>query len=146
MNNSFKFVNVNKLLSKNKFKGAIIGGVSKKDYYQVRRRNMLRKTKNFLRAHGVEYEKEHVNPLMVPERVYVLKFGKKDGKFLNRFIVEHSYTWTGRDKINKITLRLHGQQHPREFANEAKLLQYLKKHAHRYVKEKDRNKHTVKRG
>lgn len=108
---------------------------------------MLRKTKNFLRAHGVEYEKEHVNPLMVPERVYVLKFGKKDGKFLNRFIVEHSYTWTGRDKINKITLRLHGQQHPREFANEAKLLQYLKKHAHRYVKEEDRykHKHTVKR-
>ena len=47
---------------------------------------MLRRTKNFLNAYGVEYEKEHVNPLMVPEKVYVLKFGKKDGKFLNRFI------------------------------------------------------------
>ena len=71
---------------------------------------MLRRTKNFLNAYGVEYEKEHVNPLMVPGRVYVLKFGKRDGEFLNRFIVEHSYTWTGRDKINKITLRLHGQR------------------------------------
>lgn len=74
---------------------------------------------------------------MVPGRVYVLKFGKRDGEFLNRFIVEHSYTWTGRDKINKITLRLHGQKHPREFANEAKLLQYLEKHADRYVKNKE---------
>ena len=27
---------------------------------------MLRRTKNFLNAYGVEYEKEHVNPLMVP--------------------------------------------------------------------------------
>ena len=32
---------------------------------------MLRKTKNFLKANGVYYEKEHVNPLMVPERVIV---------------------------------------------------------------------------
>ena len=105
---------------------------------------MLRKTKNFLQAHGVEYEKEPVNPLIVPERVYVLKFGKKDGEFVNRFIVEHSYTWTGRDKINKITLRLHGQKHPREFANETKLLQYLKKHAHRYVKDNDSHKKRSK--
>ena len=101
---------------------------------------MLRRTKNFLNAYGVEYEKEHVNPLMVPGRVYVLKFGKRDGEFLNRFIVEHSYTWTGRDKINKITLRLHGQKHPREFANEAKLLQYLEKHADRYVKKQGNKK------
>ncbi|KRL84227.1 hypothetical protein FC32_GL001511 [Ligilactobacillus apodemi DSM 16634 = JCM 16172] len=74
----------------------------------------------------------------------MLKFGKKDGEFVNRFIVEHSYTWTGRDKINKITLRLHGQKHPREFANETKLLQYLKKHAHRYVKDKDSHKKRSK--
>ena len=39
---------------------------------------MLRKTKNFLKAHGVAYEKEHVNPLMVPEKNYVLKFEKND--------------------------------------------------------------------
>ena len=55
---------------------------------------MLRKTKNFLKANGVYYEKEHVN-------------------------------------------RLHGQQHPREFRNEAQLLQYLKKHSKRYVKGKE---------
>ena len=101
---------------------------------------MLRRTKNFLNAYGVEYEKEHVNPLMVPGRVYVWKFGKRDGEFLTRCIVEHSYTWTGRDKINKITLRLHGQKPPREFANEAKLLQYLEKHADRYVKKQGNKK------
>ena len=98
---------------------------------------MLRKTKNFLKANGVYYEKEHVNPLMVPERVYVLKFGIDEKTMKNRFIVEYTYTWTGRIKINKISLRLHGQQHPREFRNEAQLLQYLKKHSKRYVKGKE---------
>lgn len=100
---------------------------------------MLRKTKNFLKANGVNYEKEHVNPLMVPEKVYVLKFGLK--QLNNRFIVEHTYTWTGRIKINKITLRLHGQQHPREFANETQLLQYLKRHVHHYSKTHSAHKH-----
>lgn len=71
---------------------------------------MLRKTKNFLKANGVYYEKEQVNPLMVPERVYVLKFGIDEKTMNNRFIVEYTYTWTGRIKINKISLRLHGQQ------------------------------------
>lgn len=94
---------------------------------------MLRKTKNFLKAYNVDYMKEHVSPLMVPEKVYVLKFGRQ-GEYNNRFIVEHSYTWTGRIKINKITLRLHGQQHPREFKNETELLHYLKKNVKRYAK------------
>ena len=53
---------------------------------------MLRKTKNFLKANGVYYEKEHVNPLMVPERVYVLKFGIDEKTMNNRFIVEYTYT------------------------------------------------------
>ncbi|MCP0885979.1 hypothetical protein LB941_01345 [Ligilactobacillus sp. WILCCON 0076] len=97
---------------------------------------MLRKTKNFLKAHNVAYEKEHVNPLMVPEKNYILKFEKNDeGNYLNRFIVEHNYTWTGRTKINKISLRLHGQIHPREFKNENELLRYLKKNAYRYAED-----------
>ncbi|KRM95761.1 hypothetical protein FC19_GL001239 [Liquorilactobacillus aquaticus DSM 21051] len=91
---------------------------------------MLRKTKNFLQANNINYKKEHVNPLIVPERVYVLKFGKT--KLNNRFIVEHTYTWTGRIKINKISLRLHGQKSPREFPNEAELLHYLKRNIKRY--------------
>ncbi|MCQ2556694.1 hypothetical protein L1O48_02105 [Ligilactobacillus equi] len=107
---------------------------------------MLRKTKTFLRANKVPYEKEHVNPLMVPEKNYVLKFGKNEaGEYINRFIVEHTYTWTGRMKITNIILRLHGQVHPREFKNEAELLRYLKRHAYRYVegmeKPKSRNRH-----
>ena len=97
--------------------------------------------KNFVencqRRVGHAEEKEHVNPLMVPERVYVLKFGIDEKTMNNRFIVEYTYTWTGRIKINKISLRLHGQQHPREFRNEAQLLQYLKKHSKRYVKGKE---------
>ena len=96
---------------------------------------MLKKTKHFLRAHGVDYEKEHVNPLIVPEKVYVLKFGK-DGNLDNRFIVEHTYTWTGRIKINKIILRLHGQHHPREFNGETQLLLYLKKHARAFAQKR----------
>ncbi|KRM83999.1 hypothetical protein [Liquorilactobacillus vini] len=92
---------------------------------------MLRKTKNFLQANHINYKKEHVNPLIVPEKVYVLKFGKN--KLNNRFIVEHTYTWTGRIKINKISLRLHGQRGPHEFQNEAELLQYLKSHIQYYL-------------
>ncbi|KRM65166.1 hypothetical protein [Ligilactobacillus agilis] len=106
---------------------------------------MLRKTKNFLKAHGVAYEKEHVNPLMVPEKNYVLKFEKNDkGDYQNRFIVEHTYTWTGRMKINKITLRLHGQVHPREFKTESDLLRYLKKHAHQYAADVKKQHHKKK--
>lgn len=94
---------------------------------------MLKKTKHFLRAHGVAYEKEHVNPLIVPEKVYVLKFGEKGKDLNNRFIVEHTYTWTGRIRIDKITLRLHGQHHPREFNSETELLLYLQRHANSFA-------------
>lgn len=97
---------------------------------------MLGKTKKFLRANHIFYEKEHVNPLMETEKVYVLKFGLTPEKMEHRFTVEHSYTWTGRIKINKISLRLHGQQHPREFHNEAELLHYLKKHIKNLEKSK----------
>lgn len=93
---------------------------------------MLRKTKNFLKSQNIAYSKEHVNPLMVPEKVYVLKFGEDPNNLNNRFIVEHTYTWTGRIKITKITVRLHGQKKPHEFANETELLRYLKKKAYRY--------------
>ncbi|KRN89021.1 hypothetical protein [Ligilactobacillus ceti] len=94
---------------------------------------MLRKTKNFLKANGVHYKKEHVNPLIVPDRVYVLMFGKDENDLNNRFIVEHTYTWTGRIKINKITVRLHGQTRPHIFANETQLLRYLKRKAKYYM-------------
>lgn len=96
---------------------------------------MLRKTKNFLRSQNIAYHKEHVNPLMVPEKVYVLKFGKDRDNLNNRFIVEHTYTWTGRIKITKIIVRLHGQKHPHVFANESQLLRYLKKKAYRFTDE-----------
>lgn len=102
---------------------------------------MLKKTKHFLRANKIPYTKEHVNPLMVPERVYVLNFGQDDeGHYLNRFIVEHTYTWTGRIKINQITLRLHGQVHPHVFKNEHELLHYLKKHTDQLTKALDQDK------
>lgn len=94
---------------------------------------MLRKTKNFLNANGLVYCKEHVHPLIIPERVYVLKFGKDDDHLNNRFIVEYTYTWTGRIKINKITVRLHGQKGPHEFENETQLLHYLKRKAYRFL-------------
>ncbi|GBG95830.1 hypothetical protein LFYK43_22890 [Ligilactobacillus salitolerans] len=94
---------------------------------------MLKRTKVFLRSNKIPYTKEHVNPLMVPERVYVLKFGKDGDEYLNRFIVEHTYTWTGRIKINRITLRLHGQVHPHVFRNEHELLHYLKKHKDQFT-------------
>ncbi|WP_290032812.1 hypothetical protein [Ligilactobacillus cholophilus] len=102
---------------------------------------MLNKTKHFLRAHGVDYEKEHVNPLIVPEKVYVLKFGRGN-RLNNRFIVEHTYTWTGRIKINNIILRLHGQHHPREFHNEAELLNYLRRHEKAFSQNKKKKKHV----
>ena len=105
---------------------------------------MLRRTKNLLRAYGVSYDKEHVNPMMVPERVYVLRFGKDPDNLNNRFIVDYNYTITGRIKINKISLRLHKQVHPREFANEAQLLSYLKRKAYRYTGKKQSEMHAAK--
>ena len=56
---------------------------------------MLRKTKNFLKAHGVAYEKEHVNPLMVPEKNYVLKFEKNDKteSDLLRYLKKHAHRY-----------------------------------------------------
>lgn len=89
---------------------------------------MLSKTKKFLRANKIYYDKEHLNPLMVPDRIYVLNFGLDEDDLNNRFIVEYTYTWTGRIKINKITIRLHNQVSPHEFRNETELLHYLKKH------------------
>ncbi|GAB9258848.1 hypothetical protein CANFE03_04820 [Ligilactobacillus animalis] len=47
MNNSFKFVNVNKLLPKNKFKGAIIGEVSKRITIKLGGETCLEKRKIF---------------------------------------------------------------------------------------------------
>ena len=78
---------------------------------------------------------------MVPERVYVMNFGQDaDGNYLNRFIAEHTYTWTGRIKISKITLRLHGQVHPHIFKNEHELLHYLKKHTDELTETLDQGK------
>ncbi|MFD1319264.1 hypothetical protein [Loigolactobacillus zhaoyuanensis] len=87
---------------------------------------MLRKTKNFLKANGFHYKKKYLSPLVAPENYYVLKFGKNH--LNNRYIVQYSYTWTGRMKVTQIDLRLHGQKRPRVFVNEAQLLSYLRKH------------------
>ncbi|ANK58843.1 MULTISPECIES: hypothetical protein [Loigolactobacillus] len=87
---------------------------------------MLRKTKNFLKANGFHYKKNYVSPLIAPENYYVLRFGRNH--LNNRYVVQYSYTWTGRMKISSINLRLHGQKRPRIFKNETQLLAYLRKH------------------
>lgn len=87
---------------------------------------MLSKTKNYLKANGFKYKKNYVSPLIASENYYVLRFGKQ--LLNNRYVVQYSYTWTGRMKINQINLRLNGQKRPRVFRNEAQLLAYLKKH------------------
>ncbi|GKT03285.1 hypothetical protein ACRYI5_02995 [Furfurilactobacillus sp. WILCCON 0119] len=87
---------------------------------------MLTRTKAFLKANQFRYEKTYIRPMMVPQHVYVLRFGKK--KVNNRLIVKYSHGWTGRLKIDEIDLRLHGQHNPRVFQNEDELLDYLASH------------------
>ncbi|QOP52637.1 hypothetical protein HCC75_04460 [Levilactobacillus brevis] len=87
---------------------------------------MLSRTKEFLRQHNYRYEKSYIRPLMVPESVYVFKFGRDS--LNNRVIIRYGHTWTGRQRINEIDLRLHKQKHPRVFQNEADMLDYLETH------------------
>src|SRR5699024_5904635 len=84
---------------------------------------MLSRTKEFLRQHNYRYEKSYIRPLMAPESVYVFKFGRE--ALNNRVIIRYSHTWTGRQRINEIDLRLHKQKHPRIFRTESELLDYL---------------------
>jgi len=84
---------------------------------------MLSRTKQFLRQHNYHYEKSYIRPLMAPESVYVFKFGRDS--LNNRVIIRYGHTWTGRQRINEIDLRLHKQKHPRVFQNEADMLDYL---------------------
>ncbi|WP_057879152.1 MULTISPECIES: hypothetical protein [Levilactobacillus] len=84
---------------------------------------MLSRTKQFLRQHNYRYEKSYIRPLMAPESVYVFKFGRDS--LNNRVIIRYGHTWTGRQRINEIDLRLHKQKHPRVFQNEADMLDYL---------------------
>ncbi|GAB6092157.1 hypothetical protein [Furfurilactobacillus curtus] len=87
---------------------------------------MLARTKAFLKANQFRYEKTYIRPLMVPQHVYVLRFGKK--KLNNRLITKYSHSWTGRLKIDEFDLRLHGQHNPRIFTSEDELLVYLADH------------------
>ena len=87
---------------------------------------MLKRTKQFLRSIHYDYDKTYIRPLMVPDSVYVLKFGKDHRN--NRVGVKDSHTWTGRIKINEIAVRLHKQKHPRIFKNEADMIKYLNTH------------------
>ena len=87
---------------------------------------MLARTKTFLKASQFKYEKTYIRPMMVPQHVYVLRFGKK--KLNNRLIAKYSHSWTGRLKIDEIDLRLHGQHNPRVFQDENELLKYLASH------------------
>ncbi|MGN1291625.1 MAG: hypothetical protein ACI4UI_02640, partial [Levilactobacillus brevis] len=68
----------------------------------------------------------YIRPLMAPESVYVFKFGRDS--LNNRVIIRYGHTWTGRQRINEIDLRLHKQKHPRVFQNEADMLDYLETH------------------
>ncbi|AYM03177.1 hypothetical protein [Levilactobacillus yiduensis] len=88
---------------------------------------MLSRTKEFLRQHNYRYEKSYIRPLMAPESVYVFKFGQENS-LNNRVIIRYGHTWTGRQRINEIDLRLHKQKHPRVFQNEADMLDYLETH------------------
>ena len=87
---------------------------------------MLNRTKEYLQDQGFNYQKSYIRRLMAPESVYVQKFGKD--AFNNRVSVRYSHTWTGRQRINEIDLRLHKQKHPRVFKNENDLLEYLEPH------------------
>lgn len=87
---------------------------------------MLNQTKQYLKSRHYHYEKSYIRPLMTPESVYVFKFGKE--ALNNRVIIRYSHTWTGRQRINEIDLRLHKQKHPRIFKTEKDLLEYLETH------------------
>lgn len=87
---------------------------------------ILKATKRFLKGNRQHYNRKHIDPLVIPENVYVFNFGKE--KMDNRILVKYSRTWTGRIKINEIDLRLHKQQNPRQFKRESDLINYLKKH------------------
>ncbi len=84
---------------------------------------MLNRTKEYLKSRHYRYEKSYIRPLMTPESVYVFKFGRE--ALNNRVIIRYSHTWTGRQRINEIDLRLHKQKHPRIFRTEDELLAYL---------------------
>ncbi|GEK27825.1 hypothetical protein [Furfurilactobacillus siliginis] len=87
---------------------------------------MLARTKTFLKANQFHYEKTYIRPMMVPQHVYVLRFGKK--KLNNRLIAKYSHSLLGRLKIDEFDLRLHGQHNPRVFQTENELLDYLASH------------------
>ncbi|MTV81270.1 hypothetical protein [Secundilactobacillus folii] len=87
---------------------------------------VLNRTKQYLRNRQYKYEKSYIRPLMTPESVYVFKFGRE--ALNNRVIIRYSHTWTGRQRINEIDLRLHKQKHPRIFKTESELLEYLETH------------------
>ena len=48
---------------------------------------MLKRTKQFLRSIHYDYDKTYIRPLMVPDSVYVLKFGKDHRN--NRVVVKY---------------------------------------------------------
>ncbi|MBT9672970.1 hypothetical protein GPK34_13110 [Secundilactobacillus kimchicus] len=87
---------------------------------------VLNRTKQYLKSRNYHYEKSYIRPLMTPESVYVFKFGRN--ALNNRVIIRYSHTWTGRQRINEIDLRLHKQKHPRIFKTESDLLAYLESH------------------
>ncbi|KZL42649.1 hypothetical protein [Secundilactobacillus collinoides] len=84
---------------------------------------VLNRTKQYLKDRNYHYQKSYIRPLMTPESVYVFKFGRE--ALNNRVIIRYSHTWTGRQRINEIDLRLHKQKHPRIFRTESELLDYL---------------------
>ncbi|UDM31641.1 hypothetical protein [Lentilactobacillus laojiaonis] len=94
---------------------------------------MLNRTKQFLRNNGYHYRKEYIRPLLIPDNIYIFKFGRKN--LDNRLIIRYRHKWTGRQSISEIDLRLHKQKHPRVFANESELLHYLEGHLLRHEKE-----------
>lgn len=88
---------------------------------------VLNRTKQWLRKNDFGYKKAYIRPMMVPEHVYVLKFGR-DKKINSRVIVKYQHSLLGRLKIKELDLRLHGQHNPRIFKSEDELLVYLDDH------------------
>lgn len=103
---------------------------------------MLNRTKQYLRSRNYRYEKSYIRPLMTPESVYVFKFGRHS--LNNRVIIRYSHTWTGRQRINEIDLRLHKQKHPRIFTNESDLLAYLESRLPKREKQEDEKMNASK--
>lgn len=88
---------------------------------------VLNRTKQWLRKNDFEYKKAYIRPMMVPEHVYVLKFGRAD-HINSRVIVKYQHSFFGRLNVKELDLRLHGQHNPRIFASEDDLLDYLENH------------------